>query len=153
MKKGLLAFLGGIFLSLNVAAGIEDYDLGAGNLALDGYDPVAYFPEGGGAPFQAEGEFQTTYEGVLYFFANQANLDLFNSNPEKYKPAYGNWCAFAMANGQAVSPDLTIFLIQDGRLLLFLPGTDVSWSRNVRSFTRRANRTWKRISGEDTVFL
>src|SRR5262245_39987156 len=58
------------------------------NVGLGGYDPVSYFPEGGG---KAEKGFvlrNYTYKGITYRFASDANLAKFKQNPVKYLPAY-----------------------------------------------------------------
>ena len=147
----IFAFL---FTMLNVsAANIAEYNVTEGSLALKGYDPVSYYPEGGGKPEQGLESITLVHDDVTYRFTSTSNLDTFKANPEKYRPTYGGWCAFAMANGQKVDPDLTLYTIQDGRVMLFVPGTKDRWIRNESRFTRNANRRWKRISGEDTVFF
>lgn len=69
---------------------------GTSHLALSGYDPVAYFPEGGGKPAKGAQSISLVHGGVLYRFATEANKAAFESNPARYEPAYGGWCAWAM---------------------------------------------------------
>jgi len=88
-------------------------------LALQGYDPVAYFPEGSNVPQRGRVELAIKHEGATYRFANPENLARFAADPERYVPAYGGWCAWAMVNGERVSINPRSFLIEDGRLLLF----------------------------------
>ena len=38
-------------------------------------------------------------------FASKENLETFLSNAEKYAPAYGGWCAYAMLDGDKVEVD------------------------------------------------
>src|SRR6266581_2233702 len=63
------------------------------NIAIEGYDPVSYFDN---KPTEGESKWTFTYQGVTYQFSSAANLARFKANPEKYEPAYGGWCAFAM---------------------------------------------------------
>ena len=49
-------------------AALKKYDLGKKNLALDGYDPVAYFPKFGGKPAKGSKSIAHTHRGVLYRF-------------------------------------------------------------------------------------
>ena len=84
------------------------YDLD-GALALQGYDPVAYFTEGRARP--GKPSVATDFEGVTYRFASAANRDRFLEDPDRYRPAYGGWCAWAMVQGGKTSPDPTHFII------------------------------------------
>jgi YHS domain-containing protein len=58
-------------------------------VAIDGYDPVAYFTEGKAL----EGSTVFTYEwmGAQWRFASTTNLELFKSDPSKYAPQYGGY--------------------------------------------------------------
>ena len=58
-------------------------------LALKGYDPVAYFTLG--KPVAGKKEFEYKWNDARWRFANQAHLNLFKSDPEKYAPQYGGY--------------------------------------------------------------
>jgi len=135
------------------ARNTAEWNLGQDNLAIQGYDPVAYFPEGGGQAALGDETLEIEHEGVLYRFANQDNLDLFLSNPDKYEPTYGGWCATAMAMGQKIVIVPERFIVKGDRLFLFsfLNGNDakVMWEQNPTGLERRADFNWKKVSGED----
>ena len=103
-------------------------------IALAGYDPVAYFE-------QAEAklgtsEESTEYQGLTYLFSSTKNKELFLQSPERYLPAYGGWCAYAVAEGnRKMEPDPTMWQIQDGRLQLFYD----DWMTNL---TGNLKETW-----------
>lgn len=123
-------------------------------LAIKGYDPVAYFPEGGGEPKKGKPEFALEHKGVTYQFASQENLDRFKADPAKYEPSFGGWCAWAMRDGDKVQVDPKSFLVQDDRLLLFYDGwlgdTRSKWLKGEPVAERReADEAWKKISGEE----
>ena len=61
---------------------------------LDGYDAVAFFT--GNKPVQGDAAFQYKYEVAVYYFASQQHLDMVKENPEKYKPQFGAYCAYAV---------------------------------------------------------
>ena len=48
-------------------------------VAIQGYDPVAYFTQK--KAVKGKSAINTTYEGVIYYFSTQANKDLFLKNP------------------------------------------------------------------------
>ena len=106
-------------------------NLDRGGVAIHGYDPVSYFPEGGGVPTRGKAELESRHDGAMYRFVTPENLARFELKPERYTPAYGGWCAWAMVEGARVDVDPRSFLIEDGRLLLFYDGlfadTRASW--------------------------
>jgi YHS domain-containing protein len=123
-------------------------------LAIKGYDPVAYFPEGGGEPKKGKPEFAFEFKGVTYHFASQENLDRFKADPAKYEPAYGGWCAWAMRDGDKVQVDPKSFLVQGNRLLLFYDGwlgdTRAKWlNGDAKAECAEADAAWKKISSEE----
>src|SRR6267154_2606687 len=82
------------------------------NIAIEGYDPVGYFDHG---PVEGNSKWTFSHRGVTYQFSSDANLAKFKSNPEKYEPAYGGWCAFAMGeSGEKVKIDPETYKIIDG---------------------------------------
>ena len=88
-------------------------------LALSGYDPVSYLD---GKPTRGSAEIVQQHRGVTYRFASAENREHFCAMPGKYEPAYGGWCAYAMAQGEKYEVDPESYLLQDGRLLLFYKG-------------------------------
>ena len=123
-------------------------------LAIDGYDPVAYFPEGGGKPSKGQTALTWEYKGALYRFASHENKQRFMDNPEKYEPAYGGWCAWAMREGDKVEVDAKSYIIKDDRLFLFYNGfiadTRAKWLKgNHTAEAAEADAKWKKLSGED----
>src|SRR4051812_47068419 len=86
------------------------------NLALEGYDPVCYFE---GKPEEGNEDIKYLYKEITYYFISKANLDKFKTNPGKYEPAYGGWCAYAMGQtGEKVKVDPETFKILNGKLYL-----------------------------------
>lgn len=117
------------------------------NIAVDGYDPVSYFD---GRPVEGDPDFSVSFKGVTYLFLNQTNADKFIATPEKYEPAYGGWCAYAMgANGEKVKIDPETYKIADGRLYLFYNfwgnNTLKEWNNNEKTLRSTADQNWKKI--------
>lgn len=119
-------------------------------LALSGYDPVAYFPEGGGKAAKGKPEIALVQGGVTWRFASEANRKLFEAAPARFEPAYGGWCAWAMVDGQKVEVDPKSFLIEDGRLFVFYDSlfadTRKKWLSKTGAVLRpKADAAWKKI--------
>lgn len=133
------------------------YHLEKKTLGAQGYDPVAYFPEGDpdgkGTPTKGDKKISHTYNGVTYRFASTRNRELFRKDPLKYEPAYGGWCAYAIAKDTYTEPNPKRFTIQNGRLLLFYDGffgdTYKDWfEEGPQKLEPLADAFWKSETGE-----
>ncbi len=87
-----------------------------GNLAVEGYDTVAYFTEG--KAVEGDRKYQTEWMGANWRFASEKHLALFLENPEKYAPQYGGYCAYAVSNDDLAGIDPEQFHIHEGKLYL-----------------------------------
>lgn len=118
------------------------------NVAIQGYDPVAYFTEH--KAIKGKKEFAVNAEGVLYYLSSVANKDLFIRNYKNYEPQYGGWCAYAMgANGEKVEVDPKTFKILDNKLYLFynsfFNNTLIKWNKDEASLRSNADKNWQTI--------
>ena len=103
---------------------LDHYNLQDGSVALSGYDPVSYFD---GGPRKGNKSLKSRHQGVNYYFATEANQKMFEADPEKYEPAYGGWCSWAMYKGSKYEVDPENYKIINGRNLLFYKG----WKTNT----------------------
>jgi YHS domain-containing protein len=60
------------------------------------------------------------HDGTAFYFASQASAGKFKSNPSKYLPQYGGFCAYAIALGKKFDGDPNFADIVDGKLYLFV---------------------------------
>lgn len=132
----------------------KQWDLGKKSLAIKGYDPVAYFPEGGGKATKGKKSIEYRHKGVVYRFASARNRDLFRQAPDRYEPAYGGWCAWAMSQGGKTEINPKSYIVKGDKLFLFYDGlfgdTKKDWTNgNHASLVNKADGQWKGISGED----
>ena len=117
-------------------------------VAIHGYDPVAYFKQK--KAVKGKKELAAAYQGVTYYFANEADKAAFLKNPTGYEPQYGGWCAFAMGDyGEKVEVDPQTFKIIDGKLYLFynkfLNNTLKSWNKDEAALKKSADANWNKI--------
>jgi YHS domain-containing protein len=118
-------------------------------LAIQGYDPVAYFTQKKALKGSASHSF--IYKNVTYRFATPTNLKAFQENPEKYEPQYGGWCAYAMgASGEKVEVDPDTFKVKDGKLFLFyhsfVNNTLSKWNKDEANLHKTADANWLRFT-------
>jgi YHS domain-containing protein len=115
-------------------------------VALEGFDPVAYFEVG--KPMKGSSAHTATHDGATYHFASKAHLDLFQADPAKYVPAYGGYCAYGMRYGHTSRVDPYAWRIVDGKLYLQLNhGTQAVWLTRVKENIEIADGVWKRLIG------
>lgn len=105
------------------------------SVALSGYDAVSYYS---GSPVEGSGDFRTERNGAVYQFANEKNLIAFQSDPERYLPAYGGWCAYAMLEGDKVEVDPMSFKIINGKNYLFYNGF---WGDTLKRWNKKQPKT------------
>lgn len=149
MKKLVLFLL--ILISANSfaqndAKRIDQYNL-ENKVAIQGYDPVAYFTQG--KAIKGKKELATSYQGVIYKFSSGENKEAFLKNPSKYEPQYGGWCAYAMGSaGEKVEINPETFKIIDGKLYLFynayFNNTLKSWNKDETNLKAKADNNWKK---------
>lgn len=121
------------------------------HLAIQGYDPVAYFEDG--KAVKGVGNHRYEYKGIIYHFSSDEHKNLFEKNPSKYEPQYGGWCAYAMGDdGDKVEINPTTFKIVNGKLYLFYnkggENTKVYWNEDEDALMRAGNKNWNTIVGK-----
>jgi YHS domain-containing protein len=150
LKLCLFALLLGLGMSSNsvIAQNEKIYNVDESGRGIKGYDPVAYQQQK--AALEGKKEIQASYKGVKYYFYSLENKNLFLKNPERFEPAYGGWCAYAMGayNGK-VEVDPETYKVIDGRTYLFynfyFNNTLKSWNKDESKLKTNADKNWSKI--------
>ncbi len=109
--------------------------------AIGGYDPVAYFKDG--KPVKGEKQFEATWNNAHWYFSSQENLDAFNSDPVKYAPQFGGFCAYGTADGHKAPTQPETFTIVDGKLYLnYNMDVKQEWMKDQAAFIHKADSNW-----------
>lgn len=151
MKSIIL--LSGILLTVNIALGQDAgtrkkaFNLEKNYVAIQGYDPVAYFE---GKPLKGSKNISVYHQGAVYYFASEDHKEKFKTDPARYEPQYGGWCAYAMgANGEKVSIDPETFKIIHGKLYLFynrfFNNTLKEWNKDEQNLQSKADQNWRKL--------
>ncbi len=117
-------------------------------VAIQGYDPVAYFTQK--KAVKGKAALASNHEGVTYYFSSQVNAAAFVKSPANYEPQYGGWCAYAMgANAEKVEINPETFKIMDGKLYLFynayFNNTLKNWNKDEVNLKKKSDSNWKKI--------
>ena len=136
-----------VLFGQNDSKRISNYNL-ENKIAIQGYDPVAYFTNG--KAVKGKKEVSASYQGVIYKFSSKQNKETFLKKPSEYEPQYGGWCAYAMGStGDKIEINPETFKIINGKLYLFynayFNNTLKSWNKNETSLKIKADSNWKNI--------
>ena len=123
------------------------YNVGWTGVAIKGYDPVAYFT--GKTPIKGDSDFEHEWSGARWRFANSRHLEMFKSDPDKYAPRYGGYCAYGVANNYLVNIDPDAWTIYEGRLYLnYSLKVREQWKEDIPGNIRKADANWPNIKEE-----
>lgn len=118
------------------------------SLALHGYDPVAYSRLGKALPGRPH--LDANYGKARFLFATDKNRQAFQKTPLAFLPAYGGWCAYAMAEGDYVDVDPSTFKNVSGTTHLFYNGwlgnTLKKWNKDEIHLKAAADSHWKNMT-------
>jgi YHS domain-containing protein len=142
-----LAIMLGLGAALTVGANAqaaEEVNISDG-YAVHGYDVVAYFSVG--QPTEGNDRFTADYQGATYRFASADHRDNFVSDPAKYAPQFGGFCAFGTSVGRKFNGDPNVWRIVDGKLYLNLnKKIQARWLQDSAGYIRGANHNWPLIA-------
>ena len=136
-------------VSADATAG-EGWNLSEDAVVAHGYDVVSYFS---GEAVPGTTEHSSQVGGVTYLFSSAANKASFDADPAAKMPAYGGWCATAMAMNMKIDIQPDKFEVRDGRLYLFsnVDGQDalVMWQADDswKMMIPDADRNWATLQG------
>ena len=119
----ILAFLA----ALLVAGPKSSVNTQSDNLALRGYDAVAYFTDG--AAVRGLPQFETAWNGARRRFATAAHQTGSSRHLRRYAPQFGGHCAWAVANGYTADGDPEAWKIVSGMLYV--------------NYSKRVQRKWE----------
>ena len=114
------------------------------NLAVSGYDTVAYFTEGG--PVKGSKDHEVEWMGAVWRFASAENKALFEASPERYAPQYGGYCAWAVSQGKTASSEPDLWKIVDGKLYLnYSNRIQRRWEQDIPGFISKGDENWPKV--------
>lgn len=110
-------------------------------VAINGYDPVAYFQDN--KPVAGKAEFSFEWNGAKWQFASAENLAKFKEHPEQFAPQYGGYCAYGASRGYLAQTDAQAFTILDNKLYLnYNLEVRTEWMKDLNNRIAKANENW-----------
>lgn len=114
---------------------------GASEVALNGYDPVAFFTDA--KPTNGDFNITAKHRGATYYFANQDHKNLFAQDPDKYAPQNGGFCTFGVSVGALFPIDITTWQVYNDKLYLVLnPDILEMFKKDMDGTIEKASQNW-----------
>ncbi len=130
---GISALLLASLMMATASAGEPRINKTDDDVAINGYDTVAYFTDGQATKGSAKHE--VLWQDARWRFASDDHRRLFAANPSRYAPQFGGWCAAGVAAGEFYTVDPETWAVVNDRLYL--------------SFNRKARDRWENKRSEN----
>lgn len=143
-----IKFLIGLLFPSMLAMGQKPEIFSTKEGAVGGMDVVAYFEVG--KPVKGSASFTYTWRDAEWRFSSQENLNAFMTDPIKFAPQYGGYCAYGMSKGYKAPTEFNAWAIVDDKLYFnYNLKVKQTWDENRKTFILKANENWPKIKDED----
>lgn len=157
MKKAIvISFVAVVAIAIGAfflwprAEGVKQVNTTADNVAIKGFDTVAYFSNSDAV--QGNPEFKFVWKGATWLFSSAANLDKFKSDPESFAPQFGGYCSWAVSHGYTADGDPTAWKIVDGKLYFnYNQQVKEKWEAEQNSLIGIGTTNWEQFKVKKPV--
>ena len=113
-------------------------------LAIEGYDPVAYFVDH--LPVVGLPEYEAAEAGAVWRFRNEGNRASFVAHPDVYGPQFGGYDPIDVARGVAFPGNPRFRIVTGERLYLFgLEASRDAFAADPERYLHQANARWPQL--------
>jgi YHS domain-containing protein len=110
-------------------------------IAINGYDPVAFFTEN--AAVHGTDKYIYKWNGVTWQFKSAENRNTFKSNPEKYVPQFGGYCAYGVSENHKSPTEPEAFTIVKDKLYLnYNMAVRKAWRKDTLERIATGEKNW-----------
>jgi len=146
VTKSLSAFFLIAMLVIPAVAGNPQalINKGPDDVAILGYDTVAYFTEG--RAVKGNPGYAFSWQDAKWHFVNAKHRDLFAANPERYAPQFGGHCAMALTRGEVKVIDPEAWIVSEGKLYLSFSKKGINMYRqNTAAYIKESEDNWAKL--------
>ena len=113
-------------------------------LAIEGFDPVAYFVDH--QPVLGLPEYEAAEAGAVWRFRNEGNRASFVAHPDVYGPQFGGYDPTDVARGVTFAGNPRFWVIVGERLYLFgLEASRDAFAADPERYLREAQTRWPQL--------
>jgi len=110
-------------------------------LAIDGFDPIAYFVDG--QPVRGLPDFEAGLLGAVWRFRNEGNKASFLAHPDVYGPQFGGYDPIDLGRGVILAGNPLFWVISGQRLYLFAREANRdAFAADPERVLRQADKRW-----------
>jgi YHS domain-containing protein len=104
----------------------------------------SYFADG--KPVKGINQFAFSWNNATWYFSRKAHLDSFKTNPDKYAPQFGGYCAYGVSENHKAPTSADACTIVNGKLYLNY-NTDVmaKFRKDINNRIDLANKNWPSV--------
>ncbi len=140
MKSFMLGLIACVVLAASAHAK-DLLNLDRKGIAIQGYDPVAFFTDG--RPAKGDPQFQSDYRGARYYFASSEHKAMFEKDPARYEPQFGGYCAYGVSHGARAPVKIEAWQIVNGRLLMqYDLSVKDEFNKDQQGTLKKADQNW-----------
>jgi len=116
--------------------------------AIKGYDPVAFFTDA--KPVMGVDSLSYSWHEAIWLFTNRQNLQRFKSDPEKYAPQYGGYCAYGTSQGHKAPTEVDTWTVLDDKLYFnYNQKVKEIWTKDRPGYIQKADKQWPEIKSKE----
>ena len=136
--------LSAVLLAPSLAFAAKDPVYNSRGIAIQGYDPVAYFTDQ--QPRKGHRDYEVSHMGATFRFASAENKASFEANPDKYAPQYGGYCAWAVSHGYTASINPHAWTIDNDKLYLnYSLSVRAQWDADRANRIKLGDQNWPAV--------
>lgn len=122
---------------------VERFSKDGEDVALKGYDVVSYLEK---RAEKGKREFSLEYGSVTWLFTTMEHRNLFITDPDRYLPEYGGFCAYSVSKGYPATADPRAYSFEGGKLYLFFDkAVQNVWEQDRSGSLVKADRNWPKL--------
>lgn len=126
------------------AAKSQIYSNSSTGIAINGYDPVAYFTQQ--KAVEGNAKHALKWKGATWHFSSAQNKAMFEATPTKFAPQFGGYCAYAVSYGSTATTEPTAWSIVKNKLYLnYSVGVKRRWDTDQKGYIKKANKNWPNV--------
>jgi YHS domain-containing protein len=140
MKYSIIIALFALFSVSQVQAQRSEIYVSAGK-SIKGYDPVAFFKVS--KPVRGTDSLAYQWKGATWLFSSRENLAAFNTDPDKYAPQYGGYCAYGASQGHKAPTQADTWTVLNDKLYFnYSKDVQVTWNKDRSNLINVADQKW-----------
>lgn len=113
-------------------------------LAARGYDVLNYRTDG--KPALGSSAHAAYYDGAIYWFKSAKNRETFLSNPARFAPQYGGFCAFGVTQKTKFDGDPKLWTLYNDKLYFNVnPQIQAMFKKNLSGSVAAADGLWPEV--------